>query len=166
MIGLIFCHRICDGAGAAQFLNALGEIARGFENPTITPVWCREFIPPPHQAENITTLEEVPPPLPTYKLEYTDIEITTEKIDRIKREFHELTGRRCSTFEVVAAAFWKYRTLAINLKQNTVVKLVFFANCRQLFDPPLPTGFYGNCFFPATITSPSESLAKAKLFRL
>ena len=38
VIGLIFCHTICDGLGAAQFLNAVGEIARGLEHPSTTPV--------------------------------------------------------------------------------------------------------------------------------
>jgi hypothetical protein len=67
----------------------------------------------------------------------------------------------CSTFEAVAATFWKFRTLAVNFEQNTEVKLVFFANCRQLLEPPLPKGFYGNCFFPVTVTTSSETLAQA-----
>jgi hypothetical protein len=41
------------------------------------------------------------------------------------------------------------------------VKLVFFANCRHLINPPLPKGFYGNCFFPVTTTASCESLRKA-----
>ncbi|CAK7348528.1 unnamed protein product [Dovyalis caffra] len=162
VIGLIFCHSICDGLGAAQFLNALGEIARGLEHPSITPVWCRDFFPPPPpQQEKVNTLPILPAPMPHYRLQHANIDISLDQIQLVKTEFHESTGQICSTFEAFAATFWKFRTLAVNFEQNTEVKLVFFANCRQLLDPPLPRGFYGNCFFPVTITTSSESLAQA-----
>lgn len=40
-------------------------------------------------------------------------------------------------------------------------KLAFFANCRQLV--PLPEGFYGNCFFPVTVTASNKFVAQASL---
>ncbi|KAJ4835574.1 hypothetical protein Tsubulata_007805 [Turnera subulata] len=161
-MGLIFCHSICDGLGAAQFLNAVGELARGLEQPSITPVWCRNFTPsPPPQQTQPTSLPILPPPMPDYKLEHANIDISIDQIKQLKKEYNDSTGQTCSTFEVVAATLWKYRTIAVNLKQDTEVKLVFFANCRQILDPPLPKGFYGNCFFPVTINSSSDLLAKA-----
>ncbi|CAL1374618.1 unnamed protein product [Linum trigynum] len=42
---------------------------------------------------------------------------------------------------------------------NVEVQLLFFANCRQLLDPPLPDGFYGNYFFPVKVTATIGSLA-------
>lgn len=46
--GFIFAsrknHTICDGIGGAQFLIALGEIARGAPVPSILPVWQRELL--------------------------------------------------------------------------------------------------------------------------
>lgn len=161
MIGLIFCHSICDGLGAAQFLNAVGELARGVEQLSVSPVWCRDFAPTPPQQANVTALPILPPPMPNYRLEHANIDISIDQITRLKKEFHESTGKTCSTFEVVAATFWRHRTIAINLKHNTKMKLVFFANCRQVLDPALPKGFYGNCFFPVTITVQAESLAQA-----
>ncbi|KAJ9171649.1 hypothetical protein P3X46_014985 [Hevea brasiliensis] len=158
VIGLIFCHSICDGLGAAQFLNAVGELARGVEQLSISPVWCRDFSPAPPQQANATAL---PPPMPNYRLEHANIDISFDKIAQLKNEFQKSTGKTCSTFEVIAATFWRNRTIAINLKQNTNMKLVFFANCRQVLDLALPKGFYGNCFFPVTITVPTESLAQA-----
>uniref|UniRef100_A0A803NQ05 Uncharacterized protein n=1 Tax=Cannabis sativa TaxID=3483 RepID=A0A803NQ05_CANSA len=80
VMGLVFSHIICDGLGAAQFLNAVGEFARGFDRLTVDPVW-----------------------------------------------------------------------------------LVFFANCRQLMQPPLPEGFYGNCFFPVTIKASKKFVANASV---
>ncbi|KAK3194402.1 hypothetical protein Dsin_025712 [Dipteronia sinensis] len=157
VIGLTFCHSICDGLGAAQFLNAVGELGRGVEQPSVAPVWHRDFSPPSdHQLESVTPLPMLPPPMPSYKLEHATIDISMDQINQLKRQFKESTGLNCSAFEIVAASFWIHRTKAINFEKNTEVKLVFFANCRQMLDPPLPKGFYGNCFFPVTITSSSD----------
>ncbi|KAL2552236.1 Uncharacterized protein Fot_05855 [Forsythia ovata] len=41
------------------------------------------------------------------------------------------------------------------------MELVFFANCQCLQNPPLPIGFYSNCFFPVTITVSNQTLTKA-----
>lgn len=165
VIGLIFCHSICDGLGAAQFLNAIGEIARGLEKPTIDPVWHRNFFPQQHNSndQTMTTLIQKLPPMPEYKLEHANIDIPIHHIHKLKQQFHQLTGQNCSSFEIVAAGIWRSRTKAINLDPKTQMKLVFFANCRHLLDPPLPKGFYGNCFFPVTITTPCESLTNSSL---
>lgn len=161
VIGLTFCHSICDGLGAAQFLNAVGELARDLEHPSIAPVWNRDFFPPPPQLENVQELPKFPPPMPSYRLEQANIDISMDQIKQLKRKFHDSTGLTCSAFEIVAASFWSHRTEAINFEPNTEVKLVFFANCRQLLDAPLPKGFYGNCFFPVTITTTSDWLTQA-----
>ncbi|KAJ1393343.1 Transferase [Sesbania bispinosa] len=168
VIGLIFCHSICDGLGAAQFLNAIGEVARGIEKPSTEPVWNRDFFPSPQTPqEEVAALSKLPPrgppPMPDYQLHHAHIDMPIEQINRLKREFQQVTGSNCSAFEVVAAGFWSSRTKAINFEPNTQLKLVFFANCRQLLDPPLPNGFYGNCFFPVTITASCETLRKARI---
>lgn len=160
VIGLIFCHSICDGLGAAQFLNAVGEMARGAEKPSITPEWCRNFLPPPPNHPNTLGRPPIPLPTPDYQLEPATIDLSLDKIKLLKQEFQEWSGRSCSTFEMVAAMLWRQRTLAINLEDEMQMKLVFFANCRQLLEPPLPKGFYGNCFFPVTVTASSGTLTK------
>ncbi|RDX69266.1 Acyl transferase 4, partial [Mucuna pruriens] len=163
VIGLIFCHSICDGLGAAQFLNAIGELARGLEKPSIEPVWHRDLFPSPP----LTALpQSIPPPtlqIPDYKLEHANIDLPMDQINRVKTQFQQATGLTCSAFEVVAAACWAARTRTIQFgpKPNTQLNLVFFANCRHLFHPALPNGFYGNCFFPVTITTSCESLRNA-----
>ncbi|KAK9097463.1 hypothetical protein Sjap_022960 [Stephania japonica] len=142
VIGLTFCHSIRDGLGAAQFLNAVGEFARGFAHPSIEPIWFSEVLPSPVREPKL------PPPLlmPNYQLKHASIDIPAQKIDQLKQEFFHLTGRSCSTFEVVAAAIWRSQTQVINFSKNSIVKLVFFANTRHLLNPPAPQGFYGNCF--------------------
>ncbi|CAL0302362.1 unnamed protein product [Lupinus luteus] len=164
VIGLIFCHSICDGLGAAQFLNAIAELARGFDKPTIEPVWHRHFFPSPQILQQQQQPQLPPPLMPQYKLQHANIDIPIIQINKLKQEFQQVTGHNCSSFEIVAAGTWSSRTKAINFDSNTQVKLVFFANCRQILEPPLPNGFYGNCFFPITITSSSESLKEKSLF--
>lgn len=168
VIGLKFSHSICDGLGAAQFLNAVGELARGAEQPRITPVWHRDFI----NTSSTVVPQHVPPPPPmeiNYRLEQSNIDISMDNIIKLKQEFKESTGGHitCSTFEIVAASFWSCRTKAIliskleNDRPQETWTFVFFANCRQLLEPPLPEGFYGNCFFPVVIKAGSEWLAGA-----
>ncbi|XAR61473.1 Taxadien-5-alpha-ol O-acetyltransferase [Bertholletia excelsa] len=188
VIGLTFCHSICDGLGAAQFLHAVGELARGLDHLTVSPVWHRDFhrlpslpFPPQEDAEAATmTVAEAgnnnelvpdpmnatppsPPTLPNYQLEYANIDVVWDQINQLKQEFQSTTGHTCSAFEIVAATLWKYRTqsVAVNLEKDTQVNLVFFANCRQILEPPLPQGFYGNCFFPVTITTSIETILGA-----
>ncbi|KAE8697981.1 ATP binding cassette subfamily B4 isoform 1 [Hibiscus syriacus] len=161
VIGLIFCHTVCDGLGSAQFLNAVGELARGVEHLSVSPVWQRDFFPIPKQQENVDQLANLPIPMLGNPLEHVSIDISMDEINQLKKQFLESTGQTCSTFEIVAANFWRLRTKAINFKAGTEVRLLFFANCRQLTDPPLPKGFYGNCFFPIMITAPCDVLKQA-----
>ncbi|KAF4370236.1 hypothetical protein F8388_007377 [Cannabis sativa] len=162
--------------GAAQFLNAVGEFARGFDRLTVDPVWCRDFF----LTNNTTTSTPPPPsPLPTimpfvnYKLKEAHVDISMEQIEKLKQHFQQSTGgaHKCSTFEIVAASFWSCRTKAITITNSNsnddveeeMVRLVFFANCRQLMQPPLPEGFYGNCFFPVTIKASKKFVANASV---
>ncbi|XP_076943159.1 acyl transferase 4-like [Bidens hawaiensis] len=164
VIGLIFCHTICDGLGAAQFLKAVGEFARGAYPLTTTPVWHRDFLPPPQ----LPTPTVLPPPdftLPDYHLVQANIDIPLDNnITRLKHEFTKESLTHCSTFEIVAAVLWKTWTQSIILgPESKTMKLVFFANCRPLVAPPLPKGFYGNCFFPVIVSASSEKLACASI---
>lgn len=155
VIGLIFCHSICDGLGAAQFLNAVGEMARGADAPCLQPEWCRSFLPPSPMSAPLPLAI----PVPDYQLEPAIIDLSMDEIKELKEEFQRGRGKRCSTFELVAAMMWRRRTEAIGLQDGkTQVKLVFFANCRHLMEPPLPEGFYGNCFFPVSLSARSEEV--------
>ncbi|KAM0954587.1 putative 10-deacetylbaccatin III 10-O-acetyltransferase [Dioscorea sansibarensis] len=159
VMGLVFCHSICDGLGAAQFLKSVAEFARGLIAPTVTPVWLREAIPTRANLSYTASSELPQLPIPSYKLEQLTVGIPMEQIGTLKNKYYKLTGERCSMFEVLAAKVWQCRTRAINLESDEEVKLVFFANVRNLVDPELPSGFYGNCFFPVSVTAMGSVLA-------
>ncbi|VAI00582.1 unnamed protein product [Triticum turgidum subsp. durum] len=46
-VGICFSHLVFDGQGAAQFLTAVGEMARGLPEPSVKPIWSRDAIPNP-----------------------------------------------------------------------------------------------------------------------
>nr|CAD1824028.1 unnamed protein product [Ananas comosus var. bracteatus] len=49
-VGICFNHLVFDGQGAAQFLKAVGEMARGLPEPSVAPVWSRDAIPDPPRS--------------------------------------------------------------------------------------------------------------------
>ncbi|PIA50772.1 hypothetical protein AQUCO_01200191v1 [Aquilegia coerulea] len=164
-VGLVDSHTVIDGLGSVQFHTAVGEFARGFLHPTIAPVWHRDRIPAPAKltrALGDPKLLPLPQPsTPSYQLEYACTDFSLSQINKLKNEYLELTGKHCSTFDVVAATLWRQRTRALDLEKHTVVILAFAINARQILNPPLPTGFYGNCIFPASVSISSGCLLKA-----
>ncbi|PIA60713.1 hypothetical protein AQUCO_00300316v1 [Aquilegia coerulea] len=162
------CHSISDGLGTAQFLNAVGEFARGFLHPTIAPVWNREAIPTSARLARALgkpagQLQHTLPPMPNFELEHATIDISQNRIVKLKKEFQESVGDHCSTFDIAIANLWQYRTRALDLENNIDVKLIFSANTRKFMDPPLPDGFYGNCFYPVIVTISSGWLVEASV---
>ncbi|XP_010274228.1 PREDICTED: 3'-N-debenzoyl-2'-deoxytaxol N-benzoyltransferase-like [Nelumbo nucifera] len=162
IVGLITHHCVADGLGAAQFLNAVGELARGMQQPSIAPLWCREAIPTPPRLAYSAGDRKLPK-LPAFELETGCVDISLDRINQIKQQHLQLTGRTCSTFEIVVASLWICRTRAINFVVDTEVKLMFFANGRRLLNPPLPEGFYGNCVYPLAIKASSGAISRASL---
>ncbi|PON88780.1 Transferase, partial [Trema orientale] len=131
-----------------------------------------------NNSNNINILDEIVNslgmPIVNYRLERAHVDISMDQMDKLKQHFLQSTGQRCSAFEIVAASFWSCRTRAVTSNNNMLelgatkdeeemVKFVFFANCRRLLEPPLPKGFYGNCFFPVTMTESREWVARASL---
>ncbi|PIA38336.1 hypothetical protein AQUCO_02800190v1 [Aquilegia coerulea] len=159
-------HSISDGLGTAQFLNDVGEIARGFLHPTTAPVWDREAIPTSARLARTYGQPRNPhalPIMPNFELQHAPIDVSQDQINKVKNKFLETTGNYCSTFDVIVAALWRHRTQVLNLDRDINVNLVFSANTRKFLDPPLPEGFYGNCFYPVTVTISSGWLVEAAI---
>ena len=159
-VGICFSHLVFDGQGAAQFLQAAGELARGFPAPSVAPVWDRETIPDPPK------LPRGPPPSFTaFSFVTQVVEISPESILRIKDEFKAATGETCSTFDAVTAVVFKCRALAVDLPDAAEVRLGFAASTRHLLQGVLPSvdGYYGNCVYPVGITRSSKTIREAPL---
>ncbi|KAG4112454.1 hypothetical protein ERO13_D13G163300v2 [Gossypium hirsutum] len=165
--GFIFAlrlnHVMSDGTGLAQFLFALGEMARGVATHSISPIWERHLLDAQHPAGITFThreYDEVEAPVTT--------PITILPFDNpVQRSFSfgfaEVSLlrsllpphlRRCTTFELITACLWRCRTLAINLDPDEEVRMICVVNARSKFNPLFPSGYYGNVFvFPAAITT-------------
>ncbi|OIV90823.1 hypothetical protein TanjilG_15556, partial [Lupinus angustifolius] len=64
---------------------------------------------------------------------------------------------RCTTFEVLTAYIWRCYTKALQLESHKVVRMMRIVKARSKFNPPLPAGYYGNCFaYPTTVIEVSK----------
>ncbi|XP_010275172.1 PREDICTED: benzyl alcohol O-benzoyltransferase [Nelumbo nucifera] len=162
--GFIFAlrlnHTMSDAAGLVQFMNAVGEMARGAHAPSVPPVWQRELL----NARN-------PPHVSCVHREYDEVVDTRGTIipldDMVHRSFFfgptEILAlrrhvpphlRKSSTFEVLTACLWRCRTVAIQPDSDEVVRMICIVNARDRFQPPLPAGYYGNAFaFPVALST-------------
>ncbi|OAY72939.1 Methanol O-anthraniloyltransferase [Ananas comosus] len=133
----------------------MGELARGLPHPTVDPVWARD------------SLLDVPPkmsslPLSTpnlLQLEYSELNIPLDYINRTKENFFRQTGQSCTAFDVALATIWQCRTRAIGLEPTEPVRVYFAVNVREMLQAQ--PGYYGNSIFLQTISSTSQEIAEA-----
>ncbi|XP_062229119.1 acyl transferase 7-like [Phragmites australis] len=159
VVGFRFSHAVADGPGAAQFMTAVGDIARGHAAPLLAPAWGRDAIPnPPGAAVG-------PLPVPTeLRLQYLAIDISTDYIEHFKARFLEQTGHRCSAFEVLIAKAWQSRTRAARFEPGSPVHVCFAMNARPALRRALPDGFYGNCYYIMRVSAPAERVSDASVY--
>ncbi|CAO2192852.1 unnamed protein product [Urochloa humidicola] len=154
VLGLSSSHTLTDGLGAGQFISAVADYARGLPKPRVTPIWARDssLIPSPPKLH----FAPAPDPPAFRPFTYLTVDLSLDGLDRVKSRFLAATGRRCSTFDVAVAKVWQARTRSLRLSPSAPVTLCIFANARHLLPGADGTGagavgFYGNCFFPATL---------------
>ncbi|CAM0914197.1 unnamed protein product [Alopecurus aequalis] len=148
------CHCMCDAPGMAQMWRAIGELARGANKPSVTPIWGREVF----NARN--------PPRPSLPhIEYRepagdDRMASTPGEDMVCMQFvfarHAIDVLRSrvptarSRFELVAACIWRSRTAALGYDPEEEVRLCIVVNTRYRpggFPAEFQiSGFYGNAF--------------------
>ena len=166
--GFIFAvrvnHTICDAAGLAQFLNTVGEMAQGKNEPSIPPVWEREVLnarDPPRITCMHHEFEEI--------IDYSDQ--SSAAAEMVQKSFYfgpkEITALKkhlplhlstCSTFELITSCLWKCRTVALEHNPKQVVRVSFVVNARgKRHNVRLPVGYYGNAFaFPAAVSEAKQ----------
>ncbi|XP_019705167.2 acyl transferase 7-like [Elaeis guineensis] len=163
VVGLRFSHAIADGPGAAQFVAAVADFARGLTRPTIEPVWSRDAIPEPPKFKS------APPPAPSdVHLQCLVMDVSLEYINHLKSQFMEQTGQRCSTFEVLIAKAWQSRAQAIRFEPETDVHLYFAMSSRPLLHQMLPPegGYFGNCYYIMKVTTTSGKIMQSPIMEI
>ncbi|KAI4971778.1 acyl transferase 10-like [Hordeum vulgare subsp. vulgare] len=161
VIGLRTNHAVADGTGAAQFLNAVGDLARGLPEPRVKPVWGRDRFPDPDIKPGPL------PELPVLALEYIAFDFPVAYLDKIKLQYSDFTGgKHCSGFDIVIAKLWQCRTRAIGsvVVPGADVKLCFFASARHVLK--LEPGYWGNAIFPVKVSAPAEMVAGSSVVEI
>lgn len=161
VVGLRTNHAVADGTGAAQFLNAVGDLARGLPEPRVKPIWGRDRFPDPDIKPGPL------PELPVLALEYIAFDFPTAYLDKLKSQYAASTGGKiCSGFDIVIAKLWQCRTRAIidAAAGADDVRLCFFASVRHVLK--LEPGYYGNAIFPVKVQAPAEKVAGSSVVEL
>ncbi|XP_065846919.1 benzyl alcohol O-benzoyltransferase-like [Euphorbia lathyris] len=146
IFGVRLNHIMCDASGTAQFLSAIGEMARGATSPSVLPVWERHvlnFMNPPLPEHNHDVSESDPL---EHDLRYKSFIFTPTEISALRR-YLPLHLRDCSTFEIVTASIWKCRVAALQLdSKEETTSLIWPVNLRSnnKLNHYIPYGYYGN----------------------
>lgn len=171
--GLQICHVIADAPGVVQFLTAVAELARDATcNPSVLPVWDRHLL----------SASSIPLKTKSLHLEYQepvtpdetagDIMLLTPPDQMLNASFFfgrkQLEGLRkwippnmldrTTKFELITAAVWKSRAIALDYPSDLEVRVLFVVNarCKRKFRK-IPNGFYGNALvFPVARATAGE----------
>ncbi|KAM0833081.1 hypothetical protein ACQ4PT_064475 [Festuca glaucescens] len=167
VLAVTWNHAIANGFGVAQFLQAVGELARGLSSPSVLPVRYDGSLPEIPQLA--TALGPRLAGCEHINFTYTDVTIPWSFINRVKAELFQqgrghASGRlSCSTFEVVAAAIWQCRTQAITKGHFFWAYAYREAGLSILNRVGAKDGYYGNCIMSQVITAASSAIADGNI---
>uniref|UniRef100_A0A0E0DAT4 Uncharacterized protein n=1 Tax=Oryza meridionalis TaxID=40149 RepID=A0A0E0DAT4_9ORYZ len=161
-------HGVADACGLAQFLRAVGELARGLHSPSVVPVRYDESLPDIPQLATIL-LKRLAAGVKFEHVDfaYCDVIIPWSFVNRVKAEFgsRHAGDRPCSVFEAVTAAMWQCRTRAINGHGGgALAPLVFAANVRKHVGAK--DGYYGNCIMSQVVVATADAVANGDVVDL
>ncbi|XP_027069817.1 benzyl alcohol O-benzoyltransferase-like [Coffea arabica] len=171
--GFIFAlrmnHTIADGVGIAQFMNAVGEIARGASAPSIQPVWQRELLyarDPPrvtcthHEYEEVV-VDTKGTIVPLDDMVHRSFFFGPAEVSALRKSIPLDLSHKCSTFDILTAFLWRCQTIALQYDPNEEVRVICIVNARFKFNPPLPQGYYGNAIaYPTALTTAGQLCEK------
>ncbi|XP_003580970.1 acyl transferase 15 [Brachypodium distachyon] len=146
VVGVTWNHVMADGAGMAQFLRAIGELARGLPSPSVVPVRSSSLLPciPP----SVVAAQRAMMAVASKDMASLDFTIPSSAIARIKGQWADANAHEqpCTVFEAVTALLWLCRTRAVVTAKDDdelPVGMVFPSNVRQQLGAE--AGYYGNC---------------------
>ncbi|KAF2306768.1 hypothetical protein GH714_021242 [Hevea brasiliensis] len=166
-------HTMSDAPGLVQFMSTVGEMARGAQAPSVLPVWERHFLnarDPPRVTRTHREYDEVADTkgtiIPLDDMAHQSFFFGPNEVAALRR-FVPKHLRQCSNFELLTACLWKCRTIALQPDPTEEMRIICIVNGRNKFNPPLPTGYYGNGFvFPVAVARAKELIEKPLGFAL
>ena len=171
VLGATWNHAVADGPGIAQFLAAVGELARGLPSPLILPARYDDAVSrlPPLSNPIVHDVLACPESPDMELVVSLEVMVPSALIDRVKAEYRSCSddnGRPCTTFEAVLAILWRSRVRATMPagSETTPVLLTFAADMRGCVGAR--AGYYGNCIANQPIAATSGAVASASLVDL
>ncbi|KAK8683675.1 hypothetical protein V6N13_039728 [Hibiscus sabdariffa] len=168
-IALSLSHSVCDGFGAAQFFQALTELASGKNEPSVKPVWERQLLvakPAEEIPRSIVDKDLSPasPYLPTTDIVHACFYVTEESIKTLKMNLiKESKDESITSLEVLSAYIWRARFRALKLSPDKTTMLGMAVGIRRTVKPRLPEGYYGNAFTSANTAMTGKELDQGPL---
>lgn len=173
ILAVRYNHVIADGLGLLQFLEAVTEMARGLDAPTVQPIWARELLiarDKEHQQLTSTDSEFTSTPIQLQPAEedlvhryffFRPKDISTLKTVLVAPHLRGSSSR----FEVLMALIWRSRSIALfSDVPDEQVCAAFHVNGRGKSNPPLlPEGYYGNAFAVSVARSTAGELSSQPL---
>ncbi|KAF8776659.1 hypothetical protein HU200_003385 [Digitaria exilis] len=160
VLGVTWNHAVADGAGIAQFLTAVGELARGSPSPSVVPVRCDDAVSsfPPLTYPVVHLLLACPDTSDVKLIVPLDITVSSALINRVKAEHHScFDGQPCTTFEVVLAVLWRCRVRAtMSNDPGSPNCLAFTINMRKVVGAK--DGYYGNCIATQLVAAATSGM--------
>jgi hypothetical protein len=156
-VAVTWNHAVADGKGMAQFLQAIGELARGMPAPSVLPVRSPEKAGPlPVVRAPTVAMQRAILRFATRGKAALDVTVPWSLIRRVKADCGG-----CTVFEAVAAVLWRCRTRAVISDPEAAAPLSFPCNLRG----PMGTqdGYYGNCFAVQLVHATAGSVANGDI---
>ncbi|XP_020577420.1 benzyl alcohol O-benzoyltransferase [Phalaenopsis equestris] len=165
ILALRLNHTMSDAPGLVQLMTAVGELARGSSSPSVIPVWRRELLEagpspapyfPHHEYEQVPDTEGTIIPLD--EMAHCSFFFGPREIRILRSRLPPQLRGASSTFDILTACLWQSRTRALQpADPKEKFRIICIVNTRGRFNPPLPSGFYGNAFaFPVAIATAGE----------
>ncbi|KAK3417188.1 hypothetical protein EUGRSUZ_H02920 [Eucalyptus grandis] len=156
VVGIVMNHVLVDGKALTDFIACWNDLARA-KPPSVLPFLDRSVLrsrqPPrvdlPHHeyAPRDQRLGLVVNPQ-TKPLVYRSFCFKPHALIQLKKAARIATQNGSSvvptTFEVISALVWISRTKALGISPHETTKLLTAVDGRPKFDPPLPSGYFGN----------------------
>ncbi|KAH6784962.1 HXXXD-type acyl-transferase family protein [Perilla frutescens var. hirtella] len=174
VLGSAVHHAICDGLGATMFFNAVAELARGSGRVGLEPVWDRSELlgprRPPRVEYPIRELLSLDKDFSAYAgsgkrvvKEYLNVE--EEWLGRVKALLFKQSGLKFTTFEALGAIIWSSRIKGGKIHANERVTFAYSINIRNIVNPSLPAGYWGNGCVPMFVHLTAEEAAEQPIWK-
>ncbi|KAL3726843.1 hypothetical protein ACJRO7_031703 [Eucalyptus globulus] len=156
VVGIVMNHVLVDGKALTDFIACWNDLARA-KPPSVLPFLDRSVLRPrqpprvdlPHHEY---ALRDQRPGLvvdpQTKPLVYRSFCFKPQALIQLKKAARIATQNGSSVvptnFEVISALVWISRTKALGIAPHETTKLLTAVDGRPKFDPPLPSGYFGN----------------------